>query len=199
MDPRLDPNASEYEARLDPNSDQFNESARYDYDAQQTQNQSGTTDPTRRAPSSQGESSPAENVATPQAKPYTKETLWQQYAVDAINQIYPGLRNGVDFAWGLPADDPSGEPRLLGQAGHLKDFDMGKIQEAAQKMADADPYAFYEPGKPLHGGTILGQGEVRPRAEGERWGGDNTPHQVEGAPGSPSTPPVEPLPGGTPQ
>jgi hypothetical protein len=134
----------------------------------------------------------------PQAKAYTKETLWQKYAVDAINQVYPGLRNGVDYAWGIPSDDPGGEPKLLGQAGHLKDLDMGKIQEAAQKMADADPYAFYEPGRPLHGGTVLGQGEVRPRVEGERWG-DNTPGQVQGAPGSPSTPPVEPLPGGTPQ
>jgi len=100
---------------------------------------------------------------TTEAKPYTKETLWQKYAVDAINQVYPGLRNGVDYAWGRAPDDPGGEPKILGQAAHLAPLDVGKIQEAAQKMADADPDAFYEPGPSLASGSVLGEGEVKPR------------------------------------
>ena len=95
-----------------------------------------------------------ETQSQPQAEPLTKETLWQLYAVDAINQLYPGLRNGVDYAWGRPPDDPTAEPKVLGQAPHLAPLDEGKIREAAQKMADADPYSFYEPSKPLHSGLV---------------------------------------------
>ena len=97
---------------------------------------------------------PAEPIAEqPQAEPLTKETLWQAYAEQAINSLYPNLRNGVDYAWGRAPDDPAGEPHILGTAEGIT-IDEGKIREAAQKLADADPYSFYEPSQPLHEGTV---------------------------------------------
>jgi hypothetical protein len=196
MDPKLDPNSDQYDPRLDQNSAEYDQAAYDDYQAQQESNQSQTTAP----PSSEsGAPTGSPSEQKPEGKALTKETLWQQYAVDAINQLYPGIRNGIDYVWSRAPDDPEGEPRILNQSKMLAPLDEGKIREAAQKMADADPYSFYDPQRPLHAGSILGQGEVRPRVEGERYPADNTPGQVQGAPGSPSTPPVEPLPGGTPQ
>ena len=146
-DPVTDPNDPNYDPALDPNSDQYEEPPA---------DQPDVTDPLGATP------------PEPEAKALTKETLWQLYAVQAINSLYPNLRNGVDFAWGRAADDPTGEPKILGKAEGIT-IDEGKVRAAAQKIADADPYSFYEPEKPLHTGTVkepttqsdLGQQDVQ--------------------------------------
>ncbi len=107
---------------------------------------------------------PIKNPALPDPdeKP---EDAWQRYMVQAIHSMYPNMRDGVDFAWGKPADDPEGEPRLLYWDENRKPPDEGKLREAAEKIAAADPYAFYEPKQPLHQGVVREPGD--PGREGE--------------------------------
>lgn len=86
-------------------------------------------------------------------RPLTRETLWEAYGEQAINSVYPDLKNGVDFAWGRPADDPAGTARLLGVREGVT-IDEGKIKEAAQKLADADPNVEYLTKPSLHSGSV---------------------------------------------
>jgi hypothetical protein len=96
---------------------------------------------------------------TPNIPPETpEEERWQLYAVQATNGLYPRLRDGVDFAIGRRTYD--GPIELLEQ-GEGVDIDWGKVQEHAQKLADADPYADYEPGPSLASTTrVEDPGEV---------------------------------------
>jgi hypothetical protein len=156
-DPKLDPNSPEYDPRLDYGSDQFDQQARDDYDAQKasSENQSQTTEPEPGASEQPNVSAPL--GGTPPegtAEPLTKETLWYAYAQQAINGLYPHLRNGVDYVWSRPPDDPTAPPRILSTGENIKPLDEAKIQEAAQKLADADPYSFYEAQQPLHQGSV---------------------------------------------
>jgi hypothetical protein len=116
---------------------------------------------------------PQQNTQDAQALPYTpnlppdipEEDRWQLYAVQAVNGLYPRLRNGVDFAIGRR--DP-GSPIELLEQGEGVNIDMGKVQEHAQLLADRDPYGpCYTPRPPLHGGSVRGEGEVPPPGEGQ--------------------------------
>lgn len=93
------------------------------------------------------------------------EDAWQLYAVQAIQGLYPHMRAGRDFAWGKPPDDPEGQPKMLHWDERYAPADEGKIKEAAQKLADADPYLIYKPKPPLHQGTVPPPGEPPPQSE----------------------------------
>jgi hypothetical protein len=81
------------------------------------------------------------------------EKRWQDFGVQAINQLYPWARNGVDFAWGR--ETPDGDAHLLEWSERLAPADEGKIEEAARALADADPYGpNYTPRPSLASGTI---------------------------------------------
>lgn len=99
------------------------------------------------------------SLPDPDAKP---EDAWQNYMVQAIHSLYPNMRDGVDFSWGKPADDPEGEARMLYWDENRKPPDEGKLREAAQKIADADPYAFYEAQPGLHEGSVKEQTDDNP-------------------------------------
>ncbi len=78
---------------------------------------------------------------------------WQNYGVQAINQLYPWARNGVDFCWGRT--EPGGDAHLLEWSENLAPADEAAIEEAARKLADADPYGpQYQPQPSLAGGMI---------------------------------------------
>lgn len=73
--------------------------------------------------------------------PRDPDKAWQERAVEAINGLYPRLRNGIDYAVGrksLMAD-----VELL--AGQEAGIDWGKVEAAARKLTDADPYNDYKP------------------------------------------------------
>lgn len=92
----------------------------------------------------------ASSLPDPDADP---EKRWMDYGVQAINQLYPWARNGVDFAWGRT--EPGGDASLLEWSDKLAPADEGAIEEAARKLADADPYGpNYTPQPSLAGGTI---------------------------------------------
>lgn len=63
---------------------------------------------------------------------------WHNYAVQAINGLYPHMRNGVDFSWGRK--DIKSDPELLGWDEKYAPPDLGKIEEAARRLAAANPY-----------------------------------------------------------
>jgi hypothetical protein len=64
---------------------------------------------------------------------------WQDYVVLAINGLYPYMRNGVDFSWGRR--DIKSDPEMLGWDDEkFAPPDLGKIEEAARRLADAHPY-----------------------------------------------------------
>jgi hypothetical protein len=85
---------------------------------------------------------------TPEQKP------WEAYANDAIRQLYPNLRDGVDYQWSRPPDDPTGTPRMLAWSEKLQPADMAEIQRISEQIRDADPYgpggSAYAPGETLH-------------------------------------------------
>ena len=95
-----------------------------------------------------------------------KEKRWQRYAVQAMNGLYPRLRDGVDYAVGRRTWD--GDIELLGQ-GEGVQIDWGKVEEAAKKLVGADPYDDYKPRPGLSSSTkVEDPGEVPPRQGDER-------------------------------
>lgn len=176
-DPRLDPNSDQYDPRLDENSEEFDQAAYDDYAAQQdsTENQSQSSgrsadlEPNTsqsRADDPQS-SAPPPVLASGLPPERDPEKAWQDYAIQAVNGLYPRLRNGIDYAIGRK--DRDSDIELLEQ-GEGVNIDWGKVEEGARKLADADPYAGgkYKPQKPLHSGSVSGkdQGEV-PYRRGE--------------------------------
>ena len=100
------------------------------------------------------ESREGEEGTTPETDPNEKKP-WELYANDAIRQLYPHLRDGVDYSWSRPADDPNGTPSML--AWNEEKYappDMGEIQRIAEQLRDGDPYgpggSAYAPGETLH-------------------------------------------------
>lgn len=108
------------------------------------------------------EEKPVRGLADP------REPVWQDYADQAITTLYPHMRRGVDYEFGGTPDDPV--PRVLHWDEKFSAADMGKVQELAEKMMGDDPYANYEPKKPLHGGQVSGrdQGEEHQYSDNER-------------------------------
>jgi hypothetical protein len=104
------------------------------------------------------------------------EKAWQEYAVQAINGLYPRLRNGVDYAVGRTT--LMGDVELLDH-GEDVNIDWGKVEEAARKLADANPYTNYEPKPSLAAGPLSGRdsGEVPYSGRGNLRQGD-TPSEV---------------------
>jgi hypothetical protein len=90
--------------------------------------------------------------------PRDPDKAWQDYGTQAINGLYPHMRNGVDYAWGRKTYD--GDAELLAWGENFAEPDMAAIEEAARKLAMSDPYVTYQPMAPLHGGSQLGQGET---------------------------------------
>jgi hypothetical protein len=88
------------------------------------------------------------------------DLAWQEYMTQAINSLYPHMRNGVDFAVGRTTID--GEVELLSWDEKYAPADMGKIEEAARRMAGENPYTTYQPKPSLAPGQSQGedQGEV---------------------------------------
>jgi hypothetical protein len=98
--------------------------------------------------------------------PRDPDKAWQDYGTQAINTLYPHMRNGVDFAWGRKTYD--GDAELLAWGEAFAEPDMAAIEEAARKLVAQDPYVNYQPRAQLHGGSQLGQGEVPPVDEEAR-------------------------------
>ena len=126
------------------------------------------------------------------------ERAWEDQARAALNGLYPRLREGEDWAVGRETVD--GELKLL--AGQDAGVDWGKVQEAAKKLAGADPYTSYKAqpgiGQPRDEGYGLGerhaenrelppnvaQSEVNPRTDAK------VPSQAAPPPSQgPETPP----------
>lgn len=126
---------------------------------------------------------------------------WQNYAVEAMNGLYPRLRNGVDWAVGRKTFD--GDVELL--AGEEAGVDWSKVQEAAKKLAGTDPNTNYQPKPPLHGGFAPegSQGEVDPNRTlpGNVAQSEVNPatDDKQASQAYPPPPPTEPAPAGAPQ
>lgn len=132
-----------YDPRLDQNNSEYDP----DYAASQQQK-----DPT--APIA---------VRGPADEP--PEAVWQDYAGTAIRSLYPHLTDGVDYMWGRR--DPDSPPEMIyWNEDKYPAPDLGRIQEVATLLLERDPYRAggYTPKQPLHGGSVLGQGEV-PKGE----------------------------------
>lgn len=115
--------------------------------------------------SKRGDLSPDEIHSTlVPSTPPDPEKLWQNYAVRAINKLYPHMRNGVDFAYGRKTPDADPELTDWNEERGAKP-DMGKIEEAARKLAVQSPRG---PGRSLAGQPAWGHGEVPPYREGQR-------------------------------
>jgi hypothetical protein len=70
------------------------------------------------------------------------ENAWQDRVIEAVNGLYPRLRNGVDYAIGRRS--PEGEIELLETAPDVN-IDWGKVVEGAKHLAEANPYSDYHP------------------------------------------------------
>lgn len=97
----------------------------------------------------EGEEAPAEEGPRP----------WEFYANDAIRQLYPHMRDGVDYTWSRPADDPNGTPQMLYWDEKYAAADMGEVQRIAELLRDADPYGgSYTPQQSLHSPVVKDAG-----------------------------------------
>lgn len=98
------------------------------------------------------------------SQPPAPEHAWEDYAVQAINMLYPHARNGVDYAWGRK--EPGGRAELLDWNPALAKPDMGKIEEVAKKLAAENPVGpNYKPQPSLARGVDKrGIGEVPPKS-----------------------------------
>ncbi len=70
---------------------------------------------------------------------------WQDYGNAAIRELYPTLRQGVDYAWARP--DPDSPYQLTGTGPHIQ-IEMNLVQAFATKKMGMDPYADYTPEPP---------------------------------------------------
>jgi len=131
-----------------------------------------------------------EDKKTPEKDP----KAWQNYAVLAINSLYPRLRNGEDYAVGRK--DEESDIELL--AGADAGIDWGKVQEAAQKLADADPYADYQPRPGLAPGQSKGYDQGERHRDPDYDANEKRGLKVEPAPAGaprvnhPGAPPIPP-------
>jgi hypothetical protein len=134
--PITDPNDPNYDATKDPNSPQYQ----------------ATTAPT-----------PASTAtATGQEEAPTVENSWKNYASQAVRQLYPYLRDGIDYSYGRR--DENSDPELVEMSELAVPIDTGKVEELARKLAEQDPKLNYQPQPSLAKAPVVGTGEyVKPK------------------------------------
>lgn len=89
------------------------------------------------------------------------EKAWQDFMLQAIQGLYPHLRNGVDFAVGRKKLD--GDMELLSWDDKFAKPDMGAVEKAAKELAGSNPYGSNYKARPsLAAGQSQGEevGEV---------------------------------------
>lgn len=70
--------------------------------------------------------------------------IWQDYGNRAIRDLYPLLRDGVDYKWGTREQ---GTPAsLLGDT--TGEINPDAVQARANRLMSQDPYADYDPNRP---------------------------------------------------
>jgi hypothetical protein len=132
-DPITDPNDPNYDARKDPNSPEYDPTTDPNYDATQDPNSPQYAGPEVQP---RGEPVPAEGEPV-EGEPRPK--VWQDYANRAIFALYPHLREGVDYAWGVRKAGDT--PEMLEMSDKYAPLDMGKVEEVATNIMKSDPYA----------------------------------------------------------